>query len=347
MNTYRVGIVGCSGISVGRSPASPLFGTTPGSHAAACAEIPGCQVVAVCDLVPERMEAAVERWRDVWSDLRTYADHRELLRQEGIDLLCVATSDHAHADIVVDGAEAGVKGIFCEKPLATSVADADRMIAAVEANRVVMSVDHTRRWRPIFHQARDLVRQGALGPLARITATLGGPRAMMFRNGTHTLDMVCFFAEAAPAWVVAELEDGYDGYAEYQGDGGHDPRTDPAVSAYIRFTNGARAHFDANKQAPAGSDWELVGPQGQILVNDTRLELWTLREGHLDGRLLPPAAYPQTGVRAGLEELLRVLEHGGQTTCDGREALKTVELLLGMLRSHTEGNVRVDLPLPR
>ena len=293
------------------------------------------------------MEEAVEQWSDVWSDIRTYTDFRALLRQEDLDLLCVATSDHAHADIVVEGAQAGVKGIFCEKPLATSLADADRMITAVEAHQVVMTVDHTRRWRPAFHQARELVRQGVLGPLARITATLGGPRAMMFRNGTHTVDLICFFAEADPAWVVAELEDGYDDYSEYKGDGGRDPKTDPAVSAYIRFTNGVRAYFDASKQTPGGSEWELAGPQGKILVNDTRLELWTLHEGALAGRPLAGEAYSKTSIRAGMEELIRVLEEGGSTTCDGREARKTVELLLGMLRSHTQGNRRVDLPLPR
>ena len=53
-----------------------------------------------------------------------------MLARERLDIIGVVTSDHRHADIVVDAATSGVKGVMCEKPLATSLEDADRMIRA-------------------------------------------------------------------------------------------------------------------------------------------------------------------------------------------------------------------------
>ena len=154
MATYRAGIVGLTGIAAGKGadpPDAALGHLHAGSHAAACAQVPSVRVVAACDLVPALGEQFVRQWGDTWPEVQTYADYRQMLAEARLDLLSVATSDHRHAQIVVDAAEAGVQGIYCEKPIATTLADADRMIAACRAHGVVMSIDHTRRWCPICH----------------------------------------------------------------------------------------------------------------------------------------------------------------------------------------------------
>ena len=174
MAVYRAGIVGLTGIAAspaGKAPDGVLGELHGGSHAAAYSQIPGARVVGACDLVPALTEQFRERWGATWPEARTYTDYRQLLSEGNLDILSVVTSDHRHAQIVVDAAEAGVKGIYCEKPIATTLADADRMIAACEANGVVLSVDHTRRWRPIWHQARSLIRSGEVGALRRIVST--------------------------------------------------------------------------------------------------------------------------------------------------------------------------------
>ncbi|MDQ1318239.1 MAG: MocA protein [Candidatus Poribacteria bacterium] len=348
MKTYRIGIVGCGGISSQRADDSPLFGSNPWSHAKAYAEIPECQVVAVSDIVKESTERFVNTWGDVWKGVNTYADHKEMLTQEKLDIVSVATPDNKHADILIDVANAGVKGIFCEKPLATKIQDADRMIKAIEENHVVINVDHTRRWNPIFHEARNLIRNGKIGNLHTIFATLGGPRAMMFRNGTHIVDMICFMAESMPAYVFAELEDGYSDYWEYKGDGGYDPKTEPAVSGYIHFENGVRAFYNCDKRIPAMSDWELTGSTGRIIVNDTRCELWTQsKENGLSKRLIHPPFYRYTGMECAIREIIRCIGTGEKTTSDARESIKTVEIMLGMLESQRRGNTKVKLPLER
>ena len=143
-----------------------------------------------------------------------------MLSSEDLDIVTVATPEHLHAEPTVLAAESGVRAIFCEKPLATSVEDADRMIAACEANGVILSVDYTRRWSPAFHKVRDAIRSGAIGELSTMSASFGGVQAWLFRSGSHLLDAMVFFTEANPVRVSAHLEDGYDDWDIYRGQGG-------------------------------------------------------------------------------------------------------------------------------
>jgi len=345
--SYRIGIIGCGGISSHRASESPLFGSNPGTHAMAYSEIPQCHVVAVSDIVPANAERFVKTWGDVWSDVHAHTDHKQMLAQEKLDIVSITTPDSKHADVLIDTANAGIRGIFCEKPLATTTADADRMVKAIEDNNVIVNVDHTRRWNPLFHEARNIIRQGKIGTLQTIVATLGGQRAMMFRNGTHIIDMVCFMAESNPSWVFAELEDGYSEYWKYDGDGGYDPKTEPSVSGYIHFENGVRAFYNCDKLIPSMSDWELTGSNGRICVNDTRLELWTLENGSLSSRIVNSPFYRFTGMECAIREIIHCIETGEKTISDAKEAAKTVEIMIGMLESQRLGNARVNLPLKR
>ncbi len=206
MDTYRAVIVGLTGIGARRpkEPAHlPLYQAAPRSHAAVYHRHPHTDVVGVCDIRQEALDEFKRNWNDVWPAMHYYTDYREMLETEKPDLVSVATPDHLHADITVDAANSGAKAILCEKPIATSLADADRMIAAAEANEVILSVEHTRRWNPSYHAARELIRSGEIGALRGIVVNLLARRSMLFRNGTHMLDMICFFAESDPQWVIS------------------------------------------------------------------------------------------------------------------------------------------------
>ena len=84
------------------------------------------------------------------------------------------------------------------------------MIETIEHNGTKMSVDHTRSWVPTYQSVRQAVREGQIGDLTRIVAHMGGSRSMLFRNGTHLVDAVCYFAEANPVWVIAAYERGFE-----------------------------------------------------------------------------------------------------------------------------------------
>jgi predicted dehydrogenase len=347
---YKAALIGLTGIGAQRPPAQiglPLGPAMPTSHASAFDQHPRTDLVAVCDLNQDLLKQFRQTWSDIWPDMRYYTDANRMLAEIGPDLVSIATSDHAHADLCVAAAARGCRGIFCEKPIATSLQDADRMIAACTEKKIPLSIDHTRRWAPAFLQARHLITSGELGPVRTISAELFSTRAMLFRNGTHLIDMICFFAtNASPRWVSAELEEGFEDFSSYQGDGGRDPGTDPAASAYIRFDGGIRAFFNAYKTQFPGSQVTVTCEQGRIEISDRSFRLirgqsnseWAAAE-------IPSPRYLYQGQLGAVDELVKVLDQGGDLVSSGVEARKTLEIILAMLKSHQQNNSRVDLPL--
>lgn len=345
----RCALVGLSAIAA--APLEPTLAggrwALPYSHASALARIPGARLVAVCDIDPARLEACVRTWGATWPGLRTYRDAGEMLAAGGIDALGVCTPDDRHADIVVAAAERGVRGILCEKPLATSLADADRMVAAIEANGVVLAVDHTRRWDPFYARVKELIDAGRIGRVQSIGAALHGERAMLFRNGTHALDLMCWYAGAAPVRVFARLDPPDFDAGGYRGDGGHDPASEPGASAYVEFANGARGHFNGSKGRVGFTEWDVLGDAGRIRIGPGVAELWTLDEptGELVLRPFPATMVMTGGIQAAWEELFAALDGRGavrSTVHDGRQVVALIE---AMLASHREGGL-VDVPGP-
>lgn len=348
---YRAAIVGLTGIAAAPTEPAPdpvLGERAAHSHAAAYAALaPRATVVAVCDLVPALVDGFGAAWSGTFPDARGYANYRELLANERIDLLSVVTSDNRHTQIVLDAVEAGVRGIFCEKPIATTLADADRMIEACARAGVPMLINHTRRWYPEYLEARRLVRAGAIGKLSRIVATLGGPRAMLFRNGTHLIDAICLFADSEPAWVAGVLDDEHRDYGPtYAGDGGRDSAFDPGGSAIVQFESGVRAFVNASKGTIGNFELDLVGDAGRIRIGTHVAELWQVdAEDRPSARALPRVHTTRAYMHAALWELIDLVENGGEPSSSGRDARRVLSILLGLLQSSTAGGAPVRFPV--
>lgn len=349
---YRAAVVGLTGIGARRPPAGSggLRRPMGRSHVSCYVEHPRTELAAVCDLRSEALDEFRETWPDL-SDTAVHADFGELLAKERPDIVSVVTGDHVHADLTVAAAESGARAVFCEKPIATTLEDADRMIAACERNGVLLSIDHTRRWAPTFFEAQRMVASGALGAVRTLSAEHYGPRAMMFRNGTHLIDLLCFFSGAEPRWVTARLEPGFDHFDRYRGDGGKDPAQDPYASALIGFERDIRATYSAYKtEFNAGiltvtcdrGRLEFYNEHGRLLTSDSDGRRRELLSSSLD-----PGDYLYGHQLGAVDELVGVLDDGGPLVSPGTDARWTLEILLGILASQRNGHDRVDLPLPR
>ena len=146
---YRAAVVGLRGIGAGavKETLSGNRRAAPHTHASAYSAHERIDLVAACDLDG----ALLDKFRDTWGDgPALYDDLDGMLATEDIDILSIATSDHTHAELGITAIEAGVPMVFCEKPMTTSLADADALVGAVEDAGTAFSVDHTRRWDPFF-----------------------------------------------------------------------------------------------------------------------------------------------------------------------------------------------------
>ena len=283
-----------------------------------------------------------------------YDDYKEMIEKENLDVVSVTIPDHLHTAPVCDASNMGVKGIFCEKPLCINLEDADLIVETVEKNGTKMAVDHTRSFVPNYSMSRKSIRNGEIGGLTRIIAHMGGTRAMLFRNGTHIVDLINFFADADPVWVLAVHEQGFEDYGtEYKGEGGKDPALDPGSTLIIEYANGVRAILNSAKKTLALYEIDLIGPNGRIYCADKSVTRWLTEkyEGTpiLDESFTSPG-YPEffgDSLIPSVDELADVVLNDVETSSPVRRARHTLEIMLGALKSQDGGNVKVNLPLPR
>ena len=180
----RVAIVGCGKIAA--------------AHAGAYLRDGRAALVAAVDPVAETAEAFARRF----GVARTYADHRAMLAAERPDVVSVCTWPPDHSAPVVDAAAAGARGLLCEKPLAVTLAEADRMLAA--AGGSVFMVGHQRRLEARYRLARGFIADGALGEVVDLHGTCGGD---LLTDGTHLFDLARYLLGDPPAvWVFAGID---------------------------------------------------------------------------------------------------------------------------------------------
>ena len=127
-------------------------------HAHVYHHMPRAELVAICDLNLARAQEVADRY----GVKHVTSDYRDLLARQDIAAVSIATPDFAHREIAVAAAQAG-KHILVEKPLATTVADAEAILQAVEAAGVKLMVDYHNRANPAFTAARQAVDAGELG----------------------------------------------------------------------------------------------------------------------------------------------------------------------------------------
>jgi predicted dehydrogenase len=155
MDTVRLAIVGCGNISQLNVPGY--------------LQHPQCEVVALCDTVSSRAERRAQQWGIT---PKIYTDYAQVLHDPHIDALELLTPTYLHAEQIIAGLKAG-KHVSCQKPLCTTIAEADRIVAAVQRARTTFRVTENFYYYPPIQKARELLEAGAIGEpsLIRIHTT--------------------------------------------------------------------------------------------------------------------------------------------------------------------------------
>lgn len=338
-------IVGLSWIGADPPPeaSDPVLGTaTPYSHASAYAAHPRVTRIVGCDPSADARANFERVWGDRYPDLKAYAELDDLLAEVSPDIVSIVTPDHLHGIVLRRVLDAGVTMVFCEKPLATSLAEADEMITAVHAAGATVAVNYTRRWQPDTVEMRAQVRAGAIGGLSQVISQLGSPRAMLFRNLTHSIDLLCYFAEAEPLWVFGELETGFEEYGmDYRGNG-QDPSLEPSANAYVAFENGVRGYLTGQKSMAGGEALQLSGSDGRILLDAEGVRMQRPGPDGITTRRLVPR-FTVAGMAAAVRDLIASHEAGVPTQSPPEHARRAVAITTAILQSQASGNVRVPI----
>ncbi|HEX7064001.1 MAG TPA: Gfo/Idh/MocA family oxidoreductase [Bacillales bacterium] len=244
----------------------------------------GNEMEPVLQAVAGRREAAVAKAAENmgWRSYET--DWRRLIERDDIDLIDIVTPNNTHAEMAIAAMEAG-KHVICEKPLAMSVEEAERMSAAAKRNGVVHMITHNYRFAPAVQYAQQLIAEGKLGRIYHIRAQylqdwLTDPEAPMAWRlqkevtgsgtlgdiGAHSIDLARFligeFSEVTSMMETFVKERPYK-----DGSGTGEVDVDDAAAFLARFENGTIGTFEATRFANGnrnGNRFEINGEKGSI-----------------------------------------------------------------------------------
>ena len=241
-------------------------------HATALAQhLYGARLAALADPAP----GAAARLGETLDVAHIHTDPQALIENPAVEAVVIVAPARSHAELVIAAARAG-KPVFCEKPMAVTLEEADRAIAACATAGVALQVGFNRRFATSFQTARELITQGHIGTpqlLRSLTRdpALHNPAAVkpwtiFLETLIHDFDTLNFFNPGARAVQVYAVAD-----ALVRPDFRDRGLLDTAV-ATIRYDNGAIATAEANFQAVYGYDvrGEVFGSAGMLTAGDAR-----------------------------------------------------------------------------
>ena len=251
----RVGLIGLGGIV--------------NQHAAAVAALENVEVVAVADLFEKTRTAYMDRWGEV----RGYASHTELLRDDTVDAVAITLGHQLHHRLTVDACNAG-KHVLVEKPMAISLDQCDEMIAAADANNVKLMVGHTQHFYGTSQKAREIIDSGEIGAPMSVICYMSknwnypGRRpqyrnryhggGMWLTNGVHVVDRLVWLMSTQARSVSACL-----------GTRAHYQASDDTATALVRGKNGVGGVAIACGYVDGGENYEshIIGTHGSLKIS--------------------------------------------------------------------------------
>lgn len=333
MARSRAVVIGCGGM--GRA------------HLKALALVDQVEVVGFAD----GREAARDETRKVAPDAQAFDSAEPLLAELQPELVVIATNGPSHAELTIAAAEGGAKYILCEKPIATSLRDAQTMLDCCDERGVRLGINHTRRWSPAVRKFRDLLAEGAIGRVRSLLYTLGAGR--LGCNGCHVVDLIRMLTGQEVVDVIGYLDT----------TGTPNPRgpefRDPGAHALLHLSDGARVFLDEMEDLGVPPSLSLVGSVGRARVEDVQGQ-WEVRARAEADREKSMLAYgcPLHPVPFDVSECptlaqwdhvqadaIRNLLSDEPIACSGLDGYKSIEAIFAVHLSDQRGHAPVKLPL--
>jgi predicted dehydrogenase len=257
METVRLGIIGIG--SMGSIHAQNVMD----------GKIPRCELAAVCDRNPERMQR--------FSPAQAFDSADEFLRRSETDAVLIATPHYSHTTIGIKALESG-RHVLVEKPISVHKADAERLFAAHRRPDQVFAAMFNQRTDPFFLKLRRLVKSGDLRAIRRVNWTItnwfrtdayyassdwraswaGEGGGVLLNQCPHNLDLYQWIF-GMPTAVRAFCR-----FGRY-----HDIEVEDDVTAYLEYADGMTAVFTASTgEAPGTNRLEVVAENGKVVIEN-------------------------------------------------------------------------------
>ncbi|MEG0269333.1 MAG: Gfo/Idh/MocA family oxidoreductase [Clostridia bacterium] len=340
----KIGVVGCGKITEVR-------------HAPEYAENPAAVVTAWYDAFPEKASAMAEKFGG------KAFDSVEALLNSGVDAVSVCVANNAHADVTVQALEAGCH-VLCEKPMATTLADCERMTAAAQKAGKRLLLGHNQRFALAHVEARKMIAAGEIGRVLTFHTMFGHPgpegwtgeknswffdksRAVLGTLadlGIHKTDLIHFLIGQPITQVCAMLSTADKTYP----DGKPVDVDDNALCLYATDQGvTGQMHVSWTNYGAENNSTQIYGTKGVLrLYDDAEYSLiLERRDGSIEKRQLDEMTSNKqqtSGQRTNtgvIDEFIRAILSGEPSVIDAQEALKAMRVIFAAEASAKSGRV--------
>jgi myo-inositol 2-dehydrogenase/D-chiro-inositol 1-dehydrogenase len=320
-------------------------------HTANIAQIKEAKLIAVADILEEAAKKLASKY-----EIKYYTDYRKLLQNDNIDAVIICTPPHTHAQIMIESAEAG-KHIFCEKPMTTTLEDAEKVISVVKKNRVKLMVGFMLRFTPPHPQIKEMINKGVIGNIIIMKADVWGwaPVAQwsyepdkgmgVFDVAIHHIDLF--------RWFSGEIDRVYVRGGAFVLDGSKRYGTPDNIIILLSFKNNVLGDIYCSFSTGYGNLlMQIHGEKGSIFLNylDKQSLTLFLKEGFKDNSTIIPAgwSYPDVlwtyGYRGEIEHFINCILEDKEPLITGKDGKDSLEVLLACKESLITDKI-VKLPL--
>ncbi|MGZ5231971.1 MAG: Gfo/Idh/MocA family protein [Burkholderiales bacterium] len=308
--------------------------------------LPGINAFSANKLVGvvSREQSRADAFAKKFGAQHAYTRYEDLLRNPDVTVVAIHTPNSLHAEQAIAAARAG-KHVFCDKPMATSVADAERIIAACDKAGVKLGVNFHNRFMPCFIDTKQIIDRGEIGQvqLVQVEVSPGaraGGRLSTWRVepnmaglgttmsiGVHIFDILRYML-SSEIETVTSLFDTPRGVMEQTN-----------LSTF-RFANGVLAQVNVNEKAPSPhNDFVIHGTEGRITGRGlTRSRAGCVLEVLTADGNTRSTEYPATNAHAAcVAAFSKTLLEGSEPSPSGIDGLRSVQLTDAMARSAWDG----------
>jgi len=331
LKTYRAAVIGLGMIGGADQVSGDALGQfvnhMDGTHTVAYQKNRRIDLVAGASRDPGRRERFEERTGAV-----TYDSWRNMIANEKLDIVSVATYTPYHAEITIACAEHGIPVIYCEKPVATTLLDAKHMLEAQKNGLLVFN--HQRRFNLNYRRLQTLINEDGLGELT--SASLQWPTGRLGNVGTHAIDALLMLSGQRIQAVSATLD--LSGRPDCRGEKFHDP----GGWGVMRMDKGLMVMVSASDYSMTPNRIEINATKGRATIDsrEVTLEYW---EGNKESWLL--ASDDVSGMDRATSEIVEWLDNSAPFPYDPEEAVHTLEAIAAFHVSHNKNAAWIDLPL--
>ena len=287
------------------------------THVSAYDKCPNTQLVGVV----ETDKMAGLSFSELYPQIPVYNSIEQFMANHRIDFVSICTPSENHYDTLKGLIPYPVKGVLCEKPIASTLNQAKEMVAICEEKGVLLTVNHGRRWHGAYLLAKGLIEGGEIGEIKAVTALYSGE---VFNIGTHLFDtirmLICREPETLSAvYCRSSIE-----------------KNDPSLSAWMEFEGGAHCTVVATGvREDLVFEIDLIGSEGRIKIlnNGEKIEWYVFQDSSIYSGFREPymknlsSAKMEDVLLEAVKENIRVFEGKRENpACSGYDGLKALEM---------------------